>query len=295
MLKKAADLRKKLNVLWCSPPTAENEKMVQQHSRELDEILLREEIMWKLWSRATYLKCGNRNTKWFQRKATWWKKKNEITKLKKSQGEWVDNKEGIHGMTNAFLQDLYKRENGTVPREILDLVAKRVTPDMNSLLTKHFSPEEVSATLFQIGPLKAMGIDGFPARLYQKNLETIKGDVTKAVLSFFDDGIMPEGINDTVIVLIPKGKDPQSLKEFRPISLCNMIYKVISKCLVSRLRPILDDIISDTQSVFIPGRMITDNAIIAFECFHKIQNVRAGHDSHCAYKLDLAKAYDHVD
>lgn len=74
-----------------------------------------------------------------------------------------------------------------------------------------------------------------------------------------------------------------------------MIYKVISKCLVNRLRPILDDIISETQSAFIPGRMITDNAIIAFECFHKIQNGRAGHDSHCAYKLDLAKAYDRVD
>ena len=60
-------------------------------------------------------------------------------------------------------------------------------------------------------------------------------DVVKAVMEFFAKGAMPEGINDTVIVLIPKGNGPQSLKDYRPISLCNIIYKVISKCLVNRL------------------------------------------------------------
>ena len=70
---------------------------------------------------------------------------------------------------------------------------------------------------------------------------------------------------------------------------------MVSKCLVNRLRPILDEIISETQSAFIPGRMITDNAIIAFECFHKIQHSKNVRDNYCAYKLDLAKAYDRVD
>ena len=90
------------------------------------------------------------------------------------------------------------------------------------------------------------------------------------VKDFFHMGVMPEGVNSTSIVLIPKNSNPTSLTDYRPISLCNVIYKVISKCLVNRLRPLLDDIISLEQSTFIPGRMITDNAIIAFECFHKI-------------------------
>jgi hypothetical protein len=71
---------------------------------------------------------------------------------------------------------------------------------------------------------------------------------------FFHDGVMPEGINDTSLVLIPKGKNPMDLLEFRPISLCNTVYKIISKCLANKLRPILDEIISETQSAFIPGR-----------------------------------------
>jgi hypothetical protein len=106
---------------------------------------------------------------------------------------------------------------------------------------------------------------------------------------------MPDGINDTAIVLIPKIKNPTSLKDFRPISLCNVIYKVVSKCLVNTLRPLLQDLISETQSAFIPGRMVTENAVIAFECIHALQNGSAKSGKFCAYKLDLMKAYDRVD
>ena len=181
------------------------------------------------------------------------------------------------------------------PHELLDLVEKRVTDNKNSRLKSAFTAEEISDSIFQIGPLKAPGPDGFPARFYQRNWDVMREDVINGVLDFFERETLPEGINDTVIVLIPKGKDPQSLKDYRPISLCNVIYKVISKCLVNRLRPFLDDIIFETQSAFIPRRLITDNATIAFECFHKIQHNVSRHNTHCAYKLDLVKAYDRVD
>jgi hypothetical protein len=130
---------------------------------------------------------------------------------------------------------------------------------------------------------------------FQRNWAILKGEVVAAIKGFFANGIMPQGINDTVIVLIPKNTEAESMADFRPISLCNVIYKIISKCLVNRLRPLLDNLISETQSAFIPGRLITDNAVIAFECFHKIQRSKEPFNNHCAYKLDLSKAYDRVD
>jgi hypothetical protein len=106
---------------------------------------------------------------------------------------------------------------------------------------------------------------------------------------------MSKGVNDIAIVLIPKGNHPEALKDFWPISLCNVICKVVSKCMVNRLRPILDDLISPNQSAFILGRLITDNALIAFECIHSLQQVKRQDMHFCAYKVDLIKAYDHVD
>jgi hypothetical protein len=106
---------------------------------------------------------------------------------------------------------------------------------------------------------------------------------------------MPAGMNDTTIVLLSKVDRPELLKDFRPILLCNVIYKIVSKCMVNRLRPLLKDIIAAPQSAFIPGRMITDNALIAFECLHAINNENRGCRKFGAYKLDLTKAYDRVD
>ena len=77
-------------------------------------------------------------------------------------------------------------------------------------------------------------------------------------------------------------------------SLCNVIYKIVSKCLVNRFRPLLINLISENQNAFIPGRLISNNSIIAFECTHHIQASSNGADF-CAYKLDLSKAYDRVD
>jgi hypothetical protein len=78
-----------------------------------------------------------------------------------------------------------------------------------------------------MGPLKAPGPDGFPARFFQRHWDIMKKDVVAAVQRFFCDGVLPAGINDTTMVLIPKGSNPEGLKDFRPISLCNVIYKVI--------------------------------------------------------------------
>jgi hypothetical protein len=129
---------------------------------------------------------------------------------------------------------------------------------------------------------------------FQKKLEVMKADAIKGVQLFFETSHMPIGVNETAIVLLPK-KELELLKDFRPISLCNVIYKVVSKCLVNRLRSLLQDIITPIHSAFISGRLITDNALIAFECLYAIINGNKSCKEVGAYKLDLTKVYDRVD
>jgi ribonuclease HI len=198
-------------------------------------------------------------------------------------------------MATDFFKCLYTEDRGVVAHDLINMLHSPISPEMNLALCREFTDEEIGDALFQIGPIKAPGPDGLPGRFFQRNWAIMKQEVIGAVKDFFRSGKMAEGVNDTVIVLIPKGPNPESLADYRSISLCNVVYKIISKCLVNRLRPILDSIISETQSAFVPGRLITDNAIIAFEGFHKIQHHNNQNSSHCAYKLDLSKAYDRVD
>lgn len=115
------------------------------------------------------------------------------------------------------------------------------------------------------------------------------------VQQFFTTGVIDDQLRHTNIALIPKKRNPNFMTDLRPISLCNIVYKIISKVLANRLKQIIDSIISDTQSVFIPGRQITDNIMVAFEVMHYMKRKDKGKESWMVLKLDMSKAYDRVE
>lgn len=166
---------------------------------------------------------------------------------------------------------------------------------MNSSLNAPYTEEEIVEALRGIGDLKTLGPDGMPAIFFKKFWETIGDRVKQEVMSVLNGGNIPDGWNDTTVVLIPKVTDPQRLKDLRPISLYNVLYKIISKVLANRLKVFLNDIISPNQSAFVPGRLITDNVLVAYEMTHYLQNRRRGVDGYLALKLDMSKAYDRVE
>ena len=179
--------------------------------------------------------------------------------------------------------------------EVLEGISHFITQEMNDKLTKPIEEKEIRKALSSMQPEKAPGQDGMSPLFFQRFWNTIKGDVIPAILSFFNTGHMLRSINHTIISLIPKMLNPTCLKNFRPISLCSVIYKIISKILANRLKPILDICISNTQSTFIPDRQILDNVIIAHEYMHYLKNKRQGLDGYMAIKLDMAKANDRVE
>lgn len=117
-------------------------------------------------------------------------------------------------------------------------------------------------------PTKALGPDGLSALFYQMFWYIIGDDVSNQVLHVLNDGLSLKEVNHTFLCLIPKVKKPRHTKEFRPIFLCNVIFKLVTKTIANRLKIILPYIVSPYQSAFVPGHLITNNALIAFEIFH---------------------------
>ena len=123
--------------------------------------------------------------------------------------------------------------------DCIAVVQHKVAPHMIEILSTEYTAEEVKSALFQMGPTKAPGPDGMNALFYQKFWHIVGDDVTNAFLNFLNSGNMDPEINYTHIVLIPKLKSPEKMSDYRPISLCNVIYKIISKVLANRMKKIL--------------------------------------------------------
>ena len=166
---------------------------------------------------------------------------------------------------------------------------------MNSNLIGSFSREEVELALKQMAPLKAPGPDGMPPIFFQKFWNTVGDDVVEAVLSCLNSGTILPGLNHTFITLIPKVKCPEYVTEFRPIALCNILYKLVSKVLANRLRKVLPHIISDFQSAFQSNKALSDNILVAFELLHHMKRRKSRKTGHMALKLDMSKAYDRLE
>ncbi|KAL5854485.1 hypothetical protein ACOSQ4_004287 [Xanthoceras sorbifolium] len=171
---------------------------------------------------------------------------------------------------------------------------RKVDTQMASRLGEIFTRAEVRTVVFEMGLNKAPGPDGFHALFFQKFWNVVGEDVSSVCLKVLNGGCSIEEFNATNVVLITKVKNPERMTDFRPISLCSVIYKTVSKVMANRLKEILPHIISSKQSAFVPGRLIFDNIMVPFELLHSIKKQKKGKKGYAAIKLDMSKAYDRV-
>lgn len=236
------------------------------------------------------------NNKTFHRAAKVREVRNSIREIKRADGSIADNQEDIKKEAVEHFCNFLTH----VPPDLSEVSMDELKPLLNfecgeedsNMLIGEVPAEEIRKVLFGMAADKSPGPDGFTSEFFKATWAITGGDFTNAVQSFFDKGFLSKGINSTILALIPKNDDAISMKDYRPISCCNVIYKVISKILANRLKKILPSVISSNQSAFVKDRLLMENVLLASELvksYHK-ETVSA----RCAVKIDISKAFDSV-
>ena len=226
--------------------------------KEIKELLVKEEKMWKQRSRDLWLHEGDKNTCYFHSRATQRYRQNKICELMDSEGQRCTKEDDVAQVLIGYYQGLFNSANPCNMDQAMADIPPLITPEMNDMLQEDYTRAEVDKALHQMEALKASGPDGMPPLFFQHYWQTIGDDVLAVVLSCVDIGSIPPFINKTFITLIPKVKSPTLVTEYRPISLCNILYKLVSKVIANKLKRILPNLILDSQSAFRSDKAISD-------------------------------------
>lgn len=217
---------------------------------------------------------------------------NNIPFIQKQGGEKVEQHEEIEKeFLNHFKQVHQEPEIDRRPAidRITHNVPKLIMEEHNELLLHPILTQEVDTAMSQLKEGKAPGPDGFTTTFFHNFWELIKLEVWQVVEESHAHHWLLPSLNSTFIALIPKEVDSITPEKFKPIALCNVIYKFISKVIANRLKPLLPLLISPEQSGYVEGRQIMDGIILSHEIIHSLkQSKQAG----MILKLDLSKAFD---
>uniref|UniRef100_A0A803Q6R6 Reverse transcriptase domain-containing protein n=1 Tax=Cannabis sativa TaxID=3483 RepID=A0A803Q6R6_CANSA len=297
--KQISEVQKKVSLLNNAAATLADMIELQNSESILDDLLAQEEKYWHQRSRVDWLQSGDQNTKFFHAHATSRKSKNTIRSLINSQGFTVTSKTDMTNTICAYYDNLFASDgvDHASLQQVLAAVPTTISNDMNQSLIQPFTSQEVYDALKSMSPDKSPGCDGMSAMFYQNYWNIVGTSVTNLVLGVLNNGLHMRELNKSIITLIPKVPNPSSssMMDYRPISLCNVIYKIISKTIVIRFKKVLPFVISETQSAFLSNRLIMDNILIAFELIHHIRHKTQGRVGVSALKLDMSKAFDRVE
>eukprot|EP00253_Pinus_taeda_P008598 PITA_08598 len=273
------------------------EELAQKEQDMENKLLAREEqeeVLWRQKSRIRWLKEGEKNTKFFHRSTIQRRMRNNISQIINEQGEKMETQEEIEREFIQHFKEMSKEPNinqTTAIEEITQHILHLISEEQNSLLLKPISLQEVETAAFSLKAGKAPGPDGFTSNFFHYFWELIKWEVWQVAEESRSMRWMYPGLNATFIALIPKSEESNKPDKYRPIALCNIIYKIISKVVALRLKPVLPHIISPEQSGYVEGRQITDGIILTHEIIHSLKQSRK---PGMLLKIDLSKAFDNI-
>ena len=198
-------------------------------------------------------------------------RQNRITVIHNDTGQWIYDVEIIKQLAGRFFSELYRPEQGVHSPYTFRGCFPMMSDNICLSLMYVVIYEEVRRTIFSMSPFKAPGVDGFHDGFYQAQWSTVGMSLCSFIKNIFNSNHIPAEINRTLLVLIYKVDHPTILKIFRPISLCTVSYKTVTKIIANRLQAFLPDLIGPQQASFVPGRHIIENIIIAQEVIHTMK------------------------
>ncbi|KAL2253120.1 UNVERIFIED_CONTAM: hypothetical protein Sindi_0106700 [Sesamum indicum] len=228
-------------------PSEANLTNLNRQNAALVHALKLESEFWRQKSNCKWLDAGERNTKFFH-----------ASVKKKRLKSRISRDSAVH-----FFESLLSDTSATSLPHDFPFQFPQIHQDVLSNLCQPPSHDDIKEVVFSINKDSVAGPDGFSSAFFQACWNTIAEDVHVAVMDFFRGTPMPRSFSATSIILIPKNESPQSWSEFRPISLCNVTNKILSKLLYTKISQALPDLISPSQSGFVPGRLIADNILLA--------------------------------
>ena len=271
--------------LWLSE--AQERRSCQDEVAEMD---LRCEMDWRQRSRQMWLAAGDASTRFFHQFANGRRRQNQIKCLRVGDRNFRDQA-SVGQAHVAHFRDFYRQ--GPRNRWQWTLTIASTLPLLlQQQLIRPFSLEEVKAAVWGLNSEGAPGPDGIPIFFYKECWNVVGPEVMAVLKEFRGNRCHMERLNRAYLVLIPKTAGAENIGDFRPISLSNSIYLIITKVPANRLRGTLESLISPLQSAFLLGRQMMDNVVIAQEivadwCWSGTVGFM--------WKVDFAKAYDSLD
>ncbi|GAA0181321.1 hypothetical protein LIER_42276 [Lithospermum erythrorhizon] len=218
-------------------------------------------------ARMQWFKNGDASTSFFHRQMRFQQAKNRITKIKNYDGVLVEDYEKVKELVVDYYRDFFDAKDCVACEEfvVANVMQKRVLESQKASLCRAVTVAEIESVMLGLKSGKAPGPNDLSTEFYKDVWPIVKTLVSEAVKTFFATSIMPNFINSTTISLIPKVQEPLLMKDFRPISCCNVVYKCISTILAGRQNDTLHGVIGIQQTAYVPGISISDGIMLMQE------------------------------
>ena len=278
-----------------SSPESVTLKHQEKEARKIyGSILSSSYALLKQQCKIEWIKYGDDCTRFFFAKAKQRKLATYICSLQDASGDVVEGFDKVGEVLHAFCKDLLGR--AYLPHTPLDSSIISLGDTLSNVqqidLCKAFTDADIKEALYSIPNHKSPGPDGFSSGFFKSSWNSTGPLVCTMVKQFFQSGYMPPFISATKLIVLPKVAHPQTASDFRPISCCNVLYKVISKLLCSRLKKVLPSIINQCQGAFVQGREILFNVLICQDLARGY--LRKQTSPRCMMKVDPRKAFNSI-